>query len=125
MADPAFYDRMSALLDEIIAARKAKAIEYEDYLKKIAELVTSINGGMDAGRPADIKTNGQRALYNNLSQDAELVRRIDAAVKNVRPEGWRGVQAREQMIKAAIFGVVKDQAETERIFAVIYHQREY
>jgi type I restriction enzyme, R subunit len=25
--DPAFYEKMSALLDEIIAARKAKAIE--------------------------------------------------------------------------------------------------
>ena len=87
--------------------------------------MATINGGLDEGRPVDIKTNGQRALYNNLSQDAELVRKIDAAVKNVRPEGWRGVQAREQMIKAAIFEVVKDQAETERIFAVIYHQREY
>jgi type I restriction enzyme, R subunit len=29
---------MSALLDEIIAMRKANAIEYEDYLKRIAEL---------------------------------------------------------------------------------------
>ncbi len=28
--DPAFYEKMSALLDEIIAARKAKAIEYEE-----------------------------------------------------------------------------------------------
>ena len=31
--DPAFYEKMSALLDEIIAARKAKAIEYEEYLQ--------------------------------------------------------------------------------------------
>ncbi len=30
--DPAYYEKMSALLDEIIAARKAKAIEYEEYL---------------------------------------------------------------------------------------------
>jgi hypothetical protein len=32
------YEKMSALLDEIIAARKAKAIEYEKYLRRIAEL---------------------------------------------------------------------------------------
>src|SRR5208337_5333923 len=31
--DPAYYEKMSALLDEIIADRKAKAIEYESYLK--------------------------------------------------------------------------------------------
>jgi hypothetical protein len=32
LTDPDFYEKMSALLDEIIAARKAKAIEYEAYL---------------------------------------------------------------------------------------------
>jgi type I restriction enzyme R subunit len=37
--DPAYYEKMSELLDEIIAARKAKAIEYEEYLKRIAELL--------------------------------------------------------------------------------------
>jgi type I restriction enzyme R subunit len=36
LSDPAFYDRMSALLDEIIAARHARAIEYEEYLRRIA-----------------------------------------------------------------------------------------
>jgi type I restriction enzyme R subunit len=29
--DPAYYEKMSALLDEIIATRKANAIEYEEY----------------------------------------------------------------------------------------------
>jgi predicted metal-dependent hydrolase len=32
--DPAFYAKMSALLDEIICLRKAKAIEYEEYLNR-------------------------------------------------------------------------------------------
>ena len=32
--DPAYYERMSALLDEIIAARRARAIEYEEYLSR-------------------------------------------------------------------------------------------
>ena len=31
--DPAYYEKMSTLLDEVIAARKAKAIEYEEYLR--------------------------------------------------------------------------------------------
>ena len=38
LTDPAFYERMSTLLDEIIAARKAKAIEYEEYLSQKKEL---------------------------------------------------------------------------------------
>jgi type I restriction enzyme, R subunit len=116
---------MSALLDEIIAARKSKAIEYEEYLKRIAELIATAQAGQDGERPSTIKTDGQRALYNNLAKDAELTVKIDEAIKTVRQAGWRGVHAREQMVKAAIYKIVNDEAETERIFSIIYHQREY
>ena len=43
----------------------------------------------------------------------------------MRPDGWRGVLAREQVIKRAIFEVVPDQAEVERIFLIIKAQGEY
>src|SRR5213080_4948394 len=43
--DPAYYANMSALLDESIVARKAKAIQYEDYLKRIAELAKRVDVG--------------------------------------------------------------------------------
>ena len=42
---------MSALLDEIIAARKAKAIEYEEYLKRIAELAKQVEAGQADDTP--------------------------------------------------------------------------
>src|SRR5436309_7927851 len=45
LRDPAYYEKMSELLDEIIAARKARAIEYEDYLKRIAALAKRVAGG--------------------------------------------------------------------------------
>jgi type I restriction enzyme R subunit len=125
LTDPAFYEKMSKLLDEIITARKAKALAYEEYLKRIAKLVGTINAGQEGDRPATIQTEGQKALYNNLAKNADLATRIDAEVKRVRPADWRGVHAREQEIKAAIYEIVKDEAETERLFAIIYHQKEY
>lgn len=125
LTDPAFYDKMSKLLDEIISARKAKALAYEKYLKEIAALVGTVQAGQEGDRPAAIKTEGQRALYNNVAKDADLAMRIDAKIKQVRPADWRGVHAREQEIKAAIYEIVKDEAETERLFAIIYHQKEY
>ena len=118
LQDPAFYDKMSKLLDEIIAARKANALAYEAYLDQIAKLVETVRAGQEGDRPAAIKTDGQRALHNNLSKDADLATRIDAKIKQVRPADWRGVQAREQQIKAAIYGFVKDADETERLFAI-------
>lgn len=49
--DPAFYEKISTLLDEIIASRKAKAIEYEEYLKRIAELARRLEHGQAEDAP--------------------------------------------------------------------------
>ena len=127
------------LLDEIIAARKAKAIEYEEYLKRVAELAKKVAAGQADDTPVQLITPGLRALYNNLRRGADstqarlaaedpaldMALKIDAAVKSARPDGWRGVQAREQVIKAALYYVLWDVAEVERIFLIIKAQREY
>jgi len=116
---------MSALLDEIIAARKAKAIEYEEYLKRIAELAKRVEAGQAEDTPEQLNTPERRALYNNLNHNEGLAIKIDEVVKQVRPDGWRGVQAREQVIKAALYRVLQDKAEVERIFLIIKQQKEY
>ncbi|MBV5338204.1 MAG: HsdR family type I site-specific deoxyribonuclease [Deltaproteobacteria bacterium] len=147
--DPAFFESMSALLDEIIAARRAKAIEYEEYLRQISELVKRVEVGQAEDTPEQLDTPGRRALYSNLIQGASsgtpsgvadpspaygnaskedvlnLAIRIDETVKHTRPDGWRGIQAREQVIKGALYGILQDEAEVERIFLIIENQKEY
>ena len=125
LSDPAFYEKMSALLDEIIVARKAKAIEYEEYLKRIAELAKTVEAGKSDDTPEKLDTPGKRALWNNLGQNEALALKIDATVREARPDAWRGVQPREQIIKAALYGVLQDVAEVERIFLIIKAQHEY
>jgi type I restriction enzyme, R subunit len=125
LSDPAYYEKMSTLLDEIITARKAKAIEYEEYLKRIAEVAKKVEAGQAEDTPRALNTPGKRALYNNLKLDLELALKVDERIRQVRPDGWRGVQTREQVIKAALYEVLKDVAEVERIFPVIKAQSEY
>jgi type I restriction enzyme R subunit len=125
LSDPAYYEKMSALLDEVIAARKARAIEYEEYLKRIAELSRRVQAGYSEGTPEKLDTPGKRALWNNLGQDEGLALKIDATVRQVRPDGWRGVSPREQTIKAGLYDILQDVAEVERLFLVIKAQREY
>jgi type I restriction enzyme R subunit len=125
VSDPAFYEKMSKLLAEIIQARKEKALTYEEYLAQILELMRKVREGADCDRPSFIRTNGQRALFNNLSKDAELTARIDTIIKTRAPADWRGFFAREQRVKQLIWEIVKDEAETERIFIILYHQKEY
>ena len=125
LSDPAFYDRMSALLDEIISARRARAIEYEEYLRRIADLAKRVAAGHSDDTPAELDTPGRRALYNNLKQDEALALRIDSTVKAVRPDDWRGIQPRENEIKRALYGILNDHSEVERIFLIVKQQREY
>ncbi|KAF2989423.1 hypothetical protein OGR47_13500 [Methylocystis sp. MJC1] len=125
LSDPAFYEKMSALLDEVIAARKAKAIEYEEYLKRIAALATKVEAGVASDTPVSLNTPGKRALWSNLDQNEELALQIDAKVKAVRPDDWRGVAPREQVIKQGLYDILKDVAGVERIFLIVKAQSEY
>lgn len=123
--DPEFYEKMSALLDEIISARKAKAIEYEEYLRQIAQLAIRVEAGQADDTPEALNTPGRRALWNNLGHDVDLAIRIDDAVKQVKPDGWHDVPAREKIIKQALYGILQDVNEVERVFQIIKVQTEY
>ena len=123
--DPDFFDRISALLDEIIRTRRAKALDYEAYLKRVAELVKTLASGKTDDTPVQLDTPGKRALYNNLSKDEVLALRIDTAVRMSRSDDWRGVEAKERAIKAALYQELQDKDEVERIFVIIKSQREY
>ncbi|MBU2537224.1 MAG: HsdR family type I site-specific deoxyribonuclease, partial [Proteobacteria bacterium] len=148
--DPVYYEKMSALLNEIIAARKAKAIEYEEYLKRIAELARKVEAGKADDTPKTLDTPGKRSLYNNLKQGngksekgdsvaealaefgnggdptLNLALQIDQTIRQVRPDDWRDNGGpKEQVIKAALYKVLQNEAEVERIFLIIKAQKEY
>lgn len=124
--DPAFYDRMSALLKEILADLKAQRIDYENFLKRIAALAKQVQEGKGADTPEKLNTPGKRALYNNLNNEEALALKIDDAVRRVKPNAWRGNQARENVIKRALLPLLgNDRDEVERIFLIIKAQPEY
>jgi len=123
--DPAFYDHMSQVLDEIIQFRKQQAEVYEEYLRRVADLARQLNQQKADNTPAELDTPGKRALWNNLNGNLELALCIDSTVRQVRPDGWRSVQTKEQRIKAALFGVLQDTVEVERLFPILVAQSEY
>jgi type I restriction enzyme R subunit len=125
LIDPAYFDEMSKLLSEIIRQRKANAVSYEEYLKMITELAKRVMNLTRDDLPAGMKTNAQRALYNNLGKNEELALSVDTAVLDNRRADWRGNIPSENEIKHAIFEVLNDKAEVERIFQIIKQQNEY
>jgi type I restriction enzyme R subunit len=152
LTDPAYFAKMSALLDEIIQLRKKRAIEYEAYLARIAELAKKVvqPGGAAGGAYAKLNTQAKQALYNNLKdspllntakvaepappygeadnedeQRVELAVKLHEAILNHRPDSWRGNAAKENTVKGAIFGVLQNFDEVLRLFPIVCQQQEY
>ena len=149
--NPAYYDRMSKLLEEIIADLRTRRVDYEAYLLRIAELARRVQHGQEDDTPDVLKhQTWLRALYDNLKaqispmnadaaqeprpavfgpvDDATLALAvaIDETVRRVRPDDWRGNQARENEIKRALLPLLNNDAqEVERVFLIVKAQREY
>ncbi len=125
LIDPAFFEEMSILLNEIIKERKANAISYEEYLKKIAELAKKVQEGKSENTPDELRTPAQRVLYNNLGEDRDLALAVHDNIIKYRPDDWKGNTTKEQIIKGKLFDVLGDDKEVERIFPIVKKQREY
>ncbi|MBI4350989.1 MAG: hypothetical protein HY550_06085 [Elusimicrobia bacterium] len=141
---------MSKLLEEIIADLKARRIEYEEYLKRIAEVAKHVQRGQAEDTPEPLKNSaGLRALYNNLLLPANsgavspasdssatyggpdpklsLALAIDEVVRRERQDAWRDNDGpREKLIKRALLPLLNNsEQEVERIFHIIKQQPEY
>jgi len=125
LIDPAFFEKMSQVLSEIIQARKQKAIKYEEYLKQIVELAKSVNKGTDSQTPETLDTKGKRALYHNLENDLNLAITIHNSVMKAKKDDWRGNLQKENQIKAALFQHLGGEEKVENIFRIIKEQYEY
>jgi type I restriction enzyme R subunit len=51
--------------------------------------------------------------------------RVHESVVKYSPDSWRGNVPRENIIKAKLYEIFKDEAEVERIFAIIEKHSEY
>ena len=140
LLDPTYYDRMSTLLTEVLADLKARRIDYQEFLQRVAALAKQVQDGQTDTTPEPLRRNpGMRAIYNTLQaarvaeppadydgQSADpimkLAQRLDASLRDGAPDGWRGVLARENVVKRLLFDILQDQAQVERLFPIIVVQ---
>ncbi len=142
LTDPRFYERMSALLDDLIAQSLKDAAEYEAFLKKAEALARQLAArGNTNGVPAVLHGNAEATvLFNNLPTVpastfryptpeealAQFALKLDRAVREQAPAGWRGDQAREAKVKNAIYPLLeRDRAATAAVFEIVKNQPGY
>ena len=148
--DPAYYEKMSKLLDALIEQRRKGMLSYKEYLEKIAKLTkeATMPGGGPGGYPASVRTAAQRALYNNLDKNEGLALAVDAAIQGSRQDGWKDSPMKMKRVRNAIktvlekadakdipsdgFTIREDgsnayaiDSETTRILELAKHQHDY
>lgn len=117
--DPIYFEKMSQLLQQLIDNRKKSVISYQEYLKRMADLVKKVNAGKEGDLPKSINTIGKRAIYNYLEQDEELTCVCDKAIQYAKKDGFRENVQKQNEIKEAIYGVIKDETKTLEIYKII------
>ena len=148
LTDPRFYTEMSKLLDDLIQQTRADATAYEAFLKQAEELVKRMaKKDPGAGVPDILQGKPEAVLriYNNLpdilaggsfvmreespmEQEARaaLALKIDQAMHEHAPAGWKGDETREKQVLNALYPILsKNRAATQAIFDIIKHQDSY
>ena len=149
LTDPMFYEEMSKLLEDLIKQKHDDTESYEQFLKKAEELAKKLGTGKgDNDVPAELHGNKEATvLYNNLpgvlaasvptntvaepeavfgDECLELALKLDKAIREKAPAGWKGDSAREAQVLNAIYPIMKkNKAATQAIFEIIKNQPGY
>ena len=125
--NPMYYEKMSELLDALIAKRKQNALDYEQYLAAIVVLARQVsNPATGTVYPATLGTATARALYDNLGKNEVLALDVDHAVRQNRQDDWRNNAGKIKKVKFAIKAALSgNETLTDAILELVKHQHDY
>ena len=136
--NPKYYEKMSALLDALIAQRRQEALDYKVYLTRIVELTRKVSRSEEAVStyPSSINSGALRALYDNLEgvavaetatdgrEGQALV--LDRAIRGIKKADWRGNRFKEREVRNAVKAELGDNdALVDTVFKIVKAQRDY
>jgi type I restriction enzyme R subunit len=127
LINPKYYEKMSAILDELIKARREGALAYEKLLERYIELVKKAeNPENNPHYPERIRHSAAlRAFYDNCGENEALAINLDKAVRENKQADFRYNEFKERKIKQALFQILNDKNEVERIYNIAVKQGEY
>lgn len=125
--NPAYYSKMSEVLEQLILDRKRGVIAYKQLLARYLELAKHINKPEENERyPESIRKSGaMRAFYDNCCEDEALTIRLHKAVMTSKMDGFRNNPTKENRIKRALYQILKDDDMVERLYKIVVEQEEY
>lgn len=150
LTDPKFYERMSKLLDDLIKLDRSAAADYEKFLRQAEALARQIVGHNSAKDdvPNELRGSLEAAvIYRNLpvilgltvdevavgesdemhsADRINLAAKIDRAMREQAPAGWRGDEPKEREVKNLLFEVMgKKREATAKLYELVKQQAGY
>ena len=97
--NPKYFEKMSELLEELVALRRRDAIDYKEYLRQIAELAKQVKSPNLVDYPSSLNTSGKRALYDNFfPKQEETTLLVDSTLHENAQDGWRSNRAKKRLL---------------------------
>ena len=152
LTDPMFYAEMSKLLEDLIQQKRNDTASYEQFLRNAEALAKQLGQGRGENNvPAELHGNKEATvLYNNLptvlaaaalnvpenmasepipswgNECLGLALKLDKAIREKAPAGWKGDSAREAQVLNAIAPILgKNKAVVLAVFEIVKNQPGY
>lgn len=125
--NPRYYAKMSEILDKLIEERRQGVLDYAEMLEKYIKLAKDVDCPEENDKyPESIrKSKALMAIYDNTGEDEKLAIKIHKAVKKQALSGFRDNQVVIRRIKKALYEILGDDSEVERIYKIIEKQEEF
>jgi type I restriction enzyme R subunit len=127
--NPAYFDKISELLNQLIQEQKDGKIQYKEMIGKLIEKIKEVRGKNKKKYPTTINTSGKQALYDNLEKNEDLALSVHEAVVNYAKHGWRNSDVPQKMkqVRNAVKKVLpeNDDEKVSEIMSIIIAQKEY
>ena len=128
--NPAYFDTISDLLNQLLQAQKEGKMQYKELIEQLIEKIREVRSDTKLKYPKAIDTKGKRALYDNLGRDEALAVMVHNAVKQNARDGFRDTSGGGMKMKAlrqAVKRVLPDVSvdKLDEIMQIIIAQSEY
>lgn len=122
-SNPAEYQKFSERLNRLLAEYRQGVIEYKAYLKCLAQLARELRNRTTDSR---LDTEGKRALYDNLGEDADFAIEVYNTIKANAKVGFRNSGAKLQKLQVKLDELSRQHPfDVDCIMNIIKRLREF
>lgn len=110
--NPRYYSKMSERLNELIELKKQQNIEYQEYIKRLLELVKDVKSPEESGKyPENIHNIRLKGLYDCLNKDEEITLKLYKEMNRKIPFDFMDSKMKQRAAKLTIKSVISNAKE--------------